>query len=465
MLDSDVKLSRSLQEQPFIFHLISTASLLIAKDIRKEFVNLTDNITSEIRDIFTQPGSPIKIHKVNPPHWKDIKGEIVSFIDGGVGQIEIFSKIPLIIRSGIFKVITGERNLDEREKFKIYPCLVGDLEDVKKDSKDYIAVARIIIELLSALKVIVDNEFNDTDILLLHGPLVHRMSQYSPHYIGEKDIKRILVNSHSDTEEYASNLILNFRTSCKTCSLKSTWCDDYKQEEKMSAVCFIKYLIETIFTKSKEKKPHHPLVYSAVERSRMTEFSIKIILPELYHKNQDLLKKFNIPLTGNIKKDIKNIIKKSNYHDALLLSLILEEGEYTEPFIAKEIYSGYKSDFKDMGQILKKNLGIKYSYLKIKQNTFPIRIEFPSFLLDDEIRTVMNRAYMYSKLLPNYAFPIGLDIVDKFAKVPLWMTEAFRKLIIVKLNVEASNENEEMFRRMMNIILLQKRDWQYRPKV
>ena len=25
--------------------------------------------------------------------------------------------------------------------------------------------------------------------------------------------------------------------------------------------------------------------------------------------------------------------------------------------------------------------------------------------------------------MPNYAFPAGLDIVDKFAKVPAWMTK------------------------------------------
>lgn len=77
----------------------------------------------------------------------------------------------------------------------------------------------------------------------------------------------------------------------------------------------------------------------------------------------------------------------------------------------------------------------------------------------------MNRAYMYSRLLPNYAFPIGLDIVDKFVKVPQWMTTAFRKLISVKLNIEASFESEDIFRRMMNVVFLSQRDWQFRPTV
>lgn len=456
--------SKNLETQPYIFQLLSAVSLLIAKDIRNDFLNLTDNVTSKIRDLMLQKGSIIKPLKVKPPEWKDLKGEIACFIDGGVGQTEFFTKIPLIIRSGIFKVITGERDLNKRENFQIYPILVGDLEDVNRESDDYIAVTRIIIELLSAFKVIEDEEYAETNFLLLHGPLVYRMSQYSPHYLGEADLKRVLGDPDLKSSQNADTLIKNFRDACQNCSIRAIWCQNYENIKRMRAICLIKYILKRIFTKIK-KNSNQPLTYSVVERSKLREYCKEIIFKELLKKDPKFLDNFNIQASGNKKNDIKNLLKKTNYHDALLLSLILEEGEYTEPFEAIEVFSGYKSDLSGIGEILKNTVAFKYSYLKIKQNLFPIRIEFPAFLNKNETKIIMNRAFKYSKLLPNYAFPIGLDIVDKFAKVPQWMTNAFRKLISIRLNIEASNESADIFRRMMNIVFLSDRDWQHRPTI
>ncbi len=462
----NTNLSENLIGQPYIFNLINNASLIIARDIRDEFVNLTDKITSNIREISKNNMTDFRISSVDPPHWKDLRGEIVSFIDGGVGFLEIFHKIPLIIRSGIFKIITGEYEINKREKFKIFPCFIGDFEDVKKDSNDYISVGRIIIELLAAYNVLYDEEFNDTDILILHGPLVHRMSQYSPQYIGEKDIRKIISSSFFNKNKYLADIIKNFRIKCNTCPIRnqiSNWCSEYERQNRISAVCFIKFLLEEIFTKSKES--HKPLIFGAVERSKMTEYTKKVIFPLLYQYNRNFLHLFNISPSNNLKKDLIKFLEKTSYHDALLLSLILNEGEYTQPKIAEDIFTGFKQKFKDMDKILKKKLGIKYIYLKVKQNTFPIRLEFPSFLSTGEINKIINNAYLYSKLLPNYAFPIGLDIVDKFAKIPSWMVESFKKLIMLRLNIEANNEIEKIFCKIMNLILLQRRDWQFRPKI
>ena len=462
---SDI-LSSNLKSQPFILHLINSTSLLLAKEIRKEFLHLTDEITSKFRANKKFNDGTDKISLVNPPTWKEVKGEVACFIDGGVGQKEFFSRIPLIIRSGIFRVITGERNLDIREKFEIYPVLVGELEQVKKESQDYIAVTRIIIELLSTLKVIEDPDYSPTDILISHGPLVHRLSQYSGHYIGEKDIVRILNNTRSANKIDANNLIKEFRKNCDSCEHKSERCKKYMKSNILMAVCFIQYILELIFSKIRENS-NKPLLYGVVERSRLKEYSKVLILPEIFLNYNDLFKDYNIILSGDLQKDTRQLLNKTNYHDVLLLSLILEEGEYTKPFMAEkpEVFTGCKSDLEFMGKKLQDTIPFKYSYLKVKSNTFPIRIEFPAYFKEKEIETVINRAYMYSRLLPNYAFPIGLDIVDKFAKVPQWMTDAFTKLISIKLSIEASHQNLEEFKQLMGIILMQKRDWLYRPKI
>ena len=453
----------NLEAQPYIFYLISSASLLIAKDIRKEFITLTNNVSSKIRQIGNAGRSSFKIYNVNPPNWKSLKGEVVCFIDGGVGQSEIFSKIPLIIRSGIFKVITGEKDIDKREKFEIYPTLVGDLENVKKDSSDYISVTRIIVELLSALKVIEDAEYQDTDILILHGPICYRLSQYSAHYIGEDDIERIINYASTEPKNKAREVINDFKKNCNKCLIKTSWCDEFSKNKIIRAVCLIKFILKKIFDKS-EKNSFKPLIYGVVERSKLTEYTRKIIMPQLILNDPNFLNNYKLSPSKYPEKDIERLLKKTNYHDALLLSIILREGEYTAPFLAEERYKGFKSDLEGMGLNLLSDLPFKYSYLKVKQNTIPIRIEFPAFYTDNEIKEIIDRAFIYSKLLPNYAFPIGLDIVDKFAKVPQWMTEAFRKLILVKLGEEASSDSITMFNRLMSLTLLQKRNWQTRPK-
>ena len=43
--------------------------------------------------------------------------------------------------------------------------------------------------------------------------------------------------------------------------------------------------------------------------------------------------------------------------------------------------------------------------------------------------------YLYARLLPNYGFPVGLDVADKHAHVPNWMTNAYLKLIQHHLGV------------------------------
>lgn len=459
-------LSKNIKSQPYIFHIINSTSLLLAKEIRKEFIHLTDDITLKYKGKRTFSDGSQKFFQVNPPTWKDVKGEIACFIDGGVGQKEFFTKIPLIIRSGIFRVITGERNLDEREKFEIYPMLVGELEQVKKESQDYIAVTRIIIELLSSFKVIEDPDYDPTDILISHGPLIHRLSQYSGHYIGETDLIHILNNTGSTNKIDANKLLNGFRQNCNSCQHKSERCEKYRKNQILMAVCFIQYVFELIFTRIKENS-NKPLLYGVVERSRLKEYSKILLLPEIFLNYPDMFKDYQIALTGDLFKDTKKLLDKTNYHDALLLSLILEEGEFTKPFMAEEpeVFTGFKSDLDFMGKKLQDTIPFKYSYLKVKSNTFPIRIEFPAYYKEKDIETVINRAYMYSRLLPNYAFPIGLDIVDKFAKVPQWMTDAFTKLISVKLSIEASHQNLEEFKQLMGIILMQKRDWLYRPKI
>ena len=53
--------------------------------------------------------------------WEEFQNELVSFIDGGVGQVELAGQVPVLLRVGSYAVRVGERCLAERENFGYYP--------------------------------------------------------------------------------------------------------------------------------------------------------------------------------------------------------------------------------------------------------------------------------------------------------------------------------------------------------
>ena len=95
----------------------------------------------------------------------------------------------------------------------------------------------------------------------------------------------------------------------------------------------------------------------------------------------------------------------------------------------------------------------------------PIRIEVFSEL-EGEFLEAARRIYLYSRLLPGYGFPVGLDVVDKYAKVPAWLTNAYSKLIRFELGVSLQKgeiSDVQMRRILVQAIYMTKRDWMFRP--
>src|SRR5262249_21172993 len=97
----------------------------------------------------------------------------------------------------------------------------------------------------------------------------------------------------------------------------------------------------------------------------------------------------------------------------------------------------------------------------------PIRIEVFRDLGSDQLAEVARRAYLYARLLPGYGFPVGLDIADKFAHVPNWLTDAYSKLIRLLLGISLQRgeiSDAETRRILTQAIYMTHRDWLFRPK-
>ncbi|MCL4531723.1 MAG: hypothetical protein M1582_00775, partial [Actinobacteria bacterium] len=107
-------------------------------------------------------------------------------------------------------------------------------------------------------------------------------------------------------------------------------------------------------------------------------------------------------------------------------------------------------------------------YLQVSENTFPVRVELFGELANEQLRETAQRVNLYSSLLPGYAFPVGLDIVDKFAKVPQWLTDAYGKLIKYHLRTqlfEGKITDEQLRKILVQAIYATQRDWMFRPSV
>src|SRR5207302_1038228 len=110
-----------------------------------------------------RPDPPLIVHRVGNIGWQDVAGEVVTFLDGGVGRVQMASQAPILLRVGSYSVRTGERRLAEREQFGYYPVILGDLEGGSKERKDFVDIVRITAELLGGLAAL--ERSSDLDVL------------------------------------------------------------------------------------------------------------------------------------------------------------------------------------------------------------------------------------------------------------------------------------------------------------
>ncbi len=445
-----------IKEQPDLFLRLTQSSLTVAKSLRNKYVENTFLIADKLREFFEGSVSTCRLSHIK--NCNKFAGSITaSFIDGGIGDVEIFLSTPLVVRGAIFRIKEGERDLQKRETFEFFPVLVGDLEGGEKSRQDFGSVVRIIIELGSVIRTLTSEKFVDVNLILLHGPLLYRLSAYSDHWFFENDLYTLL-----DPEALGVDIISEFNAFKKECSVTDCWCALHSSEKRIKANCIISMLLNKAINLAIEK--NIPLV-GVVERASATEV-LKIALQEYFRScpedAEDLIKQILGLSASNYAKDINNILASYRLDDPIIFSLILEQCEFIDYFVAKERYEGFSGQLKGFEASLPK---INYTYLKTNNNVTPMRVEFPGTLSKIQMDQALTKVYEYASLLPRYAFPIGLDIADKFAKVPKWLTEAYRKFILFNFGRVVKDEqlNQEELYRLVTFYFLNERKFFNRP--
>jgi hypothetical protein len=479
---SEEGVKQDLQRQPSIMLKLAENALQVAESLRGNYFSNTAKFIAALRGAMAREENPIfKKRKVENADWSFFQGETVAFVDGGIGQIEISSQVPVLLRVGSYIVKTGERNLAEREKFGYYPVIIGDLEGGSKERPDFTDIIRITAELLGGLSVLENNE--RLNVLMFHGPLVYTVHFYMGHTpFTEGDIDKLL-------SQYGAKGTRG--REIKEAFLKQAFEEIYpkmtrnyvewNEKRIFEPLSFMAYLLRLIITEAKKK---NALVIGIVERAtKYSEFSKNYLLERVF---QGLRKKNNIDFFNNMfgRKDLRDpetLLNKLGYTDSIFMSLLLEPEEYSEvwtmtkqyEFFSKRSVSLPNSSLVsevDYSPLQSGPFGfpkILGSYLKVGDNIEPIRVETFAELGDKQMEESVKRVYRYSKLLPQYGFPVGLDIADKFAHVPDWLTRAYRNLIKHHLGVSLQSgeiNDAEMRRVLIQTIYMTHRDWLFRPK-
>ena len=467
---------------------LAANSFTVAENLRDNYFRNTQKFVSHLRQRISSGSAagndPImKVGKVDDLQWEDIKGERVSFIDGGVGHVELAEQIPIVLRVGSYTVRPCEPRLAERERFAHYPVLLGDLQGGSKERRDFPDIVRIIAELLGGLAAL--ERSKNLDVLMFHGPLMYLMNAYPGHApFTESDIDLFLQNYAGD-KAFAESLKSEFLQEASEKiypKILPHEPDVWAEKRLFEPMTWMAFLYRRLLETAKRRKPR-PLIAGVVERGgRLREFARGILLEKVFQK---LRKRGNKDYFNEMfgRKDLtspKNLLDRLGYTDALLMAMIMRQGFRSEEWqIAKtdglrgaeiQVVPGESrtglANFESLRNPANGFPRVTGFYVHIGDTVEPIRVEVFSELgrVDDAAR----RAYLYARLLPEYGFPVGLDIADKYAKIPAWMTEGYAKLIRHHLGVSLQRgeiSDKELRKVIQQAIYMGHRDWLFRPKI
>ena len=442
-------------------------SALIATSIRSEYLGRTNSLVEAIDSLPMSGGKPLEKKMVvkDPSSMaetseilEDLRGERVGSQDGGQGKGLLGTTIPFILRTVVFSVKLGDRS-SLREDFSPSYFMANELSAGAMGSGEELLAAILeIFELKSALLTV---EQKDLDILLLHGPLTRSFSVFlgDNYYISELDMEVVIGKDLAAAYKA-------WRSSLPGSTQKDL--------ERFSSFGLIVFLLKSLIEAAEKKGT---LICGVVERTTSTEVTQQTLyqnIAEIYSKNEDWFKKVTgSPLKTPHDEYIKNFLDRLGYTDSLILGSLLRKGERTEWREGRA--NRYQPDNR-------KNFGLPvgfitgkehlsdlvpvtyYSYVRTSNFNAPFRVEIPQWLDDSSREKLIRSVYAFSQFLPQYAFPVNLDIVDKLAKVPNWITNAFVGMITKEI-YDGVASGKGMTIDYSQLLSGKFRDWDIRPGV
>lgn len=475
------QVQEDLLRQRHLFMLLTENALLVADTLRDNYLKNTSGFVADLRRAMRRTDPILHVSRVDDMQWADVSGEVVTFIDGGFGQVRIAGHMPLLLRVGSYQVRVGERQTDAREAFGYYPIVMGDIEGGSREHPEFVELVRITAELLGALSAL--ERTPDLDVLMLHGPLmptVGPLLRQMP--FTERDID-LLLRQYGSSVSAAAALKERFLREARV-HLYPRLTQQHRiltRERLFEPVTWLSFLYRQLL-EAIQRRPKPPLVMGVIERGASTVFSREILLQRVFHNLSDNQRRdyFNHLFGRHDLNSVDDLLHRLGYTDELLLGMLLATGERTEGWTLPRNVALSIGELRlpDLPDVLRCDWSpfrsgqpfgfphVSACYVRVSDLTEPIRVEVLTGTGSGALDEAARRAWLYARLLPGYGFPVGLDIADKYARVPTWLTDAYGKLIRHHLGVSLQQgqvTDTELRSLLLQALYMNRRDWLFRP--
>lgn len=351
--------------------------------------------------------------------WREMKDQRISFVDGGVSAANLPNAIPFAVRVGAYSVRCGDES-EQRESFNFPHVLIDEVYSPSGEGwtfyDDPSKVCDATRMLLEACAAYGEAEADPArHLVCLHGPLVNPVAPYGLEgfpILSKVMFERLFGRSSDDPMELG--FVGAYKLAIERCS---------------SATVPVAGIVE--------------------RDSGSTQFLDALL---------SLLQ-----LGDNEKRKQRENLVNYGLSDSRLLSYVLTAGEYVGPLTIKR--QGFRGKWPEYWQFTLEGIPDPSVYFLLSADTsLPLRIELNKAATRDEA-TTLRRLHHISRLLPNYVFPVGLQIVDQFAKIPRWLQKSVQDQYATHLLLKALETNDpQVIGYAKRVVLSKGRDWFLRPK-
>lgn len=412
-------------QHPNILSEMMRVSLALSSAAQKDFLTVLETTAEEIRTLLLEAGLIKDIELCHRDCWASVKGKPLSFIDGGTASLSTLGAEPIAIRVGSYTVIPGKK--EDREKFSIEKQLVDELfettndgglfDDIYDDTAKLRDVARFTLELAGALAV--KDAKPSPEYIFIHGTLINPVSSYAlpgfPNFTANA-LEKLLPKGERERTGRDANFVSVYLRQLQL--LQESDCN----------VCGVS------------------------ERASSSQIVTGTLLNLLHEQSY---------IDATTLKEFKEYLTNYRISDAVLFHCILNEGEYIEPIAADR--NTLRKAPEDWKPVIKNYPMPMLTYVSMGVMSLPLKVEFfenPPAGYEQIIRLVIHSC----RLMPQYAFPAGLDIVDKFAKVPNWMSRPINNTLAVQFMKKAMDTgNPMLIEEAKRMLCGTTRDWLFRP--
>ena len=412
-----------IQDPHILVQLVGHGATLSA-GVQADYLDKLQVVAVKLREVLHDADMILRMEVDHPRTWAAVRGLPLTFIDGGVGAIQALGAEPIAIRVGSYTVRPGDTS-DHREEFRFEHMLVDELyegtlyEEGFDDLHKLRDAARISLETSAILQIL--ERTPRPAAIFVHGPLVNPISPYAlegfPNFVEERQA-RLLPGLDPPRKGRDANFVSIHR-------------------EQLSRIA----------------ASGVPTV-GVVERSSISTITGRAVLERLVDGHY---------MDASSASETQESLRPYRPTHSLLFELVLDPGEYLVPMaIDKNTASKIPNEWRDEIERYPHPL---VTWLKATATSLPVRLEFPpADMPAGDLDRVLGLVLHMCRILPRYAFPVGLDIVDRFAKVPAWMSRRMSNVFASQAMLRAMESgNPQIIAMARRYLSGNSRDWLFRP--